>query len=282
MLTKTEKVTFVNERKKLLKSYKLVGVVQLKGIPDRLLQSTKNQLKANTRFVMGRKNLLKKIIETDESTKKLVNDLTDTSAILLSNEDPFELYAKFKAHSLRLAAKPGQVSPDDVDVHAGETGIQPGQTVTDLKSAGIDVQIQKGKVVIAKDKTVVKKGEVISAGLAKALHTLEIFPFTASIEPTALLYNGLIFTKKVLAINAETTTQQMTLAFRGALSICLECGVVNTYTINNFITKAYTNAMHLGIECNVLDSGIIDLLIAQAASQAASLNSSLGATAPSQ
>ena len=87
----------------------------------------------------------------------------------------------------RLAAKPGQVSPEDVSVTAGETGIQPGQTVTDLKSAGIDVQIQKGKVVIAKDKVLVKKGEVISAKIAKALHILDILPFKAVIEPSSLL-----------------------------------------------------------------------------------------------
>ncbi len=276
MLTKTQKVTFVDEHKKLFKNYKVIGVVQLKGIPDRLLQSTKNQLKGNTRFIMGRKTLLKRILESDTNAKKLVDELTDTSAILLSNEDPFELYAKFKKNSLRLSAKPGQISPEDVSVKTGETGIQPGQTVTDLKSAGIDVQIQKGKVVIAKDKVVVKKGEVIGAGLAKALHTLDIFPFKATIEPSSLLSNGMIFTKKVLGINAETTTHEITVCFRSALALSLEAKIINAYTINSLITKAYNNALSLGLETKALDSGIIDLLIAQAANQAASLKSSLG------
>ena len=40
----------------------------------------------------------------------------------------------------------------------------------------------------------------------------------------------------------------MTLAFRGALSICLDANIIKRYTINNLITKAYNNAMHLGIE----------------------------------
>ena len=61
----------------------------------------------------------------------------------------------------------------------------PGQTVTELKAAGIDVQIQKGKVVIAKDKVLVKKGETISPGVAKALHTLEVYPFSAVVDPVA-------------------------------------------------------------------------------------------------
>ncbi len=198
MLTKAQKLNFVQEHRKALKSYKVVGIVQLKGVPDRLLQSAKNRLRANTKFVMGRKTLLGKILDGNENTKKLAEQLTDTSAIILSNEDPFELYGKFKSNSLRLAAKPGQIAPEDVNVVAGETGIQPGQTVTELKSAGIDVQIQKGKVVIAKDKVLVKKGDVISGSIAKALHTLDILPFRAVLEPSSLLANGMIFSRKVL------------------------------------------------------------------------------------
>lgn len=272
MLTKTQKVVFVDERKKLIKSYKVLGVLQLKGIPDRLLQASRNQLRANTRFILGRKSLLSKILENDENGKRLLNELTDTSAILLSNEDPFELYHKFKSNSLKLAAKPGQVSPIDITVQAGETSIQPGQTVTELKSAGIDVQIQKGKVVIAKEKVVVKKGESITTQMAKALHTLEIYPFVASIEPSLLIYEGLAFTKQVLGISKETVTQDITVAFRHALALSLEASIINAYTINNLIAKAYNSALHLGLETKALDSGIVDLLIAQAASHAAALN----------
>ena len=184
MLTKEQKIRFVAENSKLLKSYKVIGIVQLSGIPDRLLQSTKNGLRDGTRFIIGRKTLLTKVLESDAHAKHLVKELSATSAIILSNEDPFELYGKFRANSLRLAAKPGQIAQEDVSVVAGETGIQPGQTVTDLKTAGIDVQIQKGKVVIAKDKVLVAKGEPVTLKVAKALHILDILPFKAVIEPS--------------------------------------------------------------------------------------------------
>ena len=45
MLTKDQKLKFVAENSRLLKSYKVIGIVQLSGIPDRLLQSTKNRLR---------------------------------------------------------------------------------------------------------------------------------------------------------------------------------------------------------------------------------------------
>lgn len=276
MLTKTQKASFVDEHRKMLKPYKVVGIVQLKGIPDRLLQSTRNKLKSTTKFIMGRRSLLVRILESEERTKTLVNDMTDTSAIILSNDDPFELYSKFLSNNLRLSAKPGQISLNDVSVLAGETGVQPGQTVTELKSAGIDVQIQKGKVVIAKDKVVVRKGEVISNALAKALHTLEIYPFNAVIGPSTLVSEGIIFGRKALSITRDSTANDIMMCFRNALGVCLEANIINAYTIDNMITKAYNSALHLGIEAKVPDSGIVELLLARAAAQAAALNSTVG------
>lgn len=279
MLTKTQKADFVKEHRKMLKNYKVIGIVQLNGVPDRLLQSTRNQLRDNTRFIMGRRSLLHRILEEDENAKRLMNDITETSAIILSNDDPFELYGRFRSNSMRLAAKPGQIAPEDVNVFAGETGIQPGQAVTELKSAGIDVQIQKGKVVIAKDKVIVKKGEAIKANVAKALHTLDIMPFNATIEPVALLSGGMVFGRKVLGITRETTASDMSVCFRNALVLCLEAEIINSYTINNLIAKAYRSAMHLGVEAKVPDKEIMDLLLARGASQAAALSSELGDTA---
>ena len=159
VLTKSGKVKFVEDAKKELKSYKVVGVLNLNGLPDRLTQKAKNSSKPNTKFILGRKTLLEKILEGHSKGKELTKQLTGTSAIILSNEDPFELYKKFKKNAIKLSAKPGQVAPDDVHIQSGETNIMPGQTVTELKGAGIDVQIQKGKVVIAKDKVLVKKGD---------------------------------------------------------------------------------------------------------------------------
>lgn len=273
MLTKNEKRKFVEDGKKTVAKYSVVGIVPLSGIPDRLLQSTKNSMKKEVMFLLGRKTLLKKILEGSDKTKGIADKLEATSAIILSNDDPFELYGKFKAGTIKLAAKPNQIAPDDVSVAAGETSIMPGQAVTDLKTAGIDVQIQKGKVVISKDKVITKKGEVITASVAKALHTLDINPFSATLEPSLMLSGATIFSRMVLGIDAKKTTSDLALAFNSAMMLSMEVGIVNAYTIKTMITKAYRIAYHLGIEAKLPDAGIIEGLVSRAANQAAALNS---------
>ncbi len=271
MMDKKGKIEFVQRSIAELDKRKLVGVVNTNNLPDRLVQSTRNKLKPKTSFIMGRKTLLSKILEGSKSGKGLVKDLTGTSAIVASDEDPFELYGRFKAGVLKLSAKPGQIAPNDVQINSGETSIMPGQTVTELKSAGIDVQIQKGKVVIAKDKILVKKGDMISPAVAKALRILEITPFEAVMDPSAFVYQNIVFGRTALSITADVVSAQMSVAFRQALSISMECNILNQYTINNFITRAYNNALCLGIEAHALDSGIIEVLISKAAQSASAL-----------
>ena len=271
MITKKDKIKFVENASEEIKSYKTVGVVALSSVPDRLLQKVRNGLGADGRFIIGRKKLIMMVLESNDRTKGLADELSDTSAILLSNKDPFELYGVFKGNILKLSAKPRQVAPEDIVVKSGETSLQPGQAVTELKKAGIDVKIDKGKVVISKDKVVAAKGTVISTAVASALHTLGITPFTAKIEPKVLMRDGMLFRLDVLRISRESTLSELGTAFARARTLALSLGIVTPYTVVELITRAYRNAIALGTGANVYDTGIAEKLLAKAAGEAGAL-----------
>ncbi|MCL4389511.1 MAG: 50S ribosomal protein L10 [Candidatus Marsarchaeota archaeon] len=271
MLSKKEKEAFVNGLSAELNKYSTIGIINLSGIPDRLLQKSRNRI-SGIKLVFGRKTLLKAAMEKHAKTKKLAESITGTSAILLSNSDPFDIYKEFKSNEIKLAAKPRQIAPSDISISSGETALQPGQAVTELKQAGIDVQIQKGKVVISKDKVIVKKGEPISSVAAKVLHTLGTMPFTAVIEPSVVLSGGLTFTKELLDIDESRTIADISGAFRNAYALCIERGIVNEYTVRQIVSKAYMQAMALGIETKAYEPGIIEHLLGIASAQATALN----------
>jgi large subunit ribosomal protein L10 len=276
MLSKDQKRKFVDDGITAVKASKVIGVVPLAGIPDRLFQKSRNGMRSSVRFITGRKSLLSKILEGDAKTKELASELTGTSAIMLSNGNPFEIYSWFKGGSIKLAAKPKQAAPEDIHIEEGETSLQPGQAVTDLKSAGIDVKIDKGKVVISKSKVLVKKGELISLQVAKALHTLDIMPFHAMLTPSVMLSDGIAFRPEMLDINPERTSAEIAQAFGTALSLSLAAGIVNAYTVGSLLTKAYRSAIMLGIEAKAYDSGIVEMLLGDAAMHAAALNGAAG------
>lgn len=157
-MIKGQKVEFVKKLKKEMKTYKTVAIMPTGSVPDRLVQKVRNQLKPNAKFVIARKSLIMRALEGDETLKGLDALVPSNFAIILTNMDPTELNKIISANRMKLGAKPNQLSPEDINIEAGETTIAPGQAVTDLKTAGIDVQIQKGKVVISKSKVLVAKG----------------------------------------------------------------------------------------------------------------------------
>ena len=275
MLTKDQKRKFVDDNAKLIDSYSLVGIVPLSGIPDRLLQASRNNMRNEIKFITGKKSLIKMALEKSKKGKELAEDLEGTSAVILSNSNPFELYKKFKEGTIKLAAKPSQIAPQEIIVPAGETTLQPGQAVTELKAAGIDVKIDKGKVVIAKDKVLVPKGSTISLQVAKALHTLDIMPFTASIEPLVMLSGNVRFTKEVFSITSASVASDIASAFAQALSISITAKIVNSYTVERFVAEAYNNAVALGLGASIYEPGIIEKMVSNAALSANLLNSKI-------
>ncbi len=272
MMLKAQKVEYVKGIEKELKGYKTVGIMSLESVPDTLVQKVRNKMKPEVRFLVMRRSLAMRVLESDPRLAKLVPYTTGNFAILLSNKEPGELNSIISSNRMKLIAKPNQISPDDINIESGETSIAPGQAVTDMKTAGIDVQIQKGKVVISKSKTLVKKGEKISTAISKALKMLGVQPFEAGTRLKAVVQGDLLFNEKTLAVDSKFVIGQLALNFVQANALATQIGFVTRYNADSFIRKAYLSALGLGLEAEIYEPGITDRLIARAVRQALSLN----------
>ncbi len=282
MMIKAQKVEYVKKLIKEIKSYSTVGIMPLGSVPDSLVQKVRNELKPDVKFVIARKNLALKILESDPKFAKLMPYATGNFAILLSNKDPTDLNKLIIANKKKLGAKPNQISPADINIESGETSIAPGQAVTDMKTAGIDVKIEKGKVVISKSKTLVKKGEKISTAISKALKMLGVAPFEAGTKLTVALNGNLLFTEQVLGIDTDYVTKELAINFGAANMLATQIGLVTKYNADGFIRKGYLSALGLGLEAEIYQPGITDKLIARAVREALGLKGMVKEEAPAK
>ncbi|MCL4375314.1 50S ribosomal protein L10, partial [Candidatus Marsarchaeota archaeon] len=85
-MIKSEKIEFVKNLKEEVKRYKVVGVMPINGIPDRLVQKVRNGLKADTKMVVARKKLVARVLE-DENHKKLLPFVEGNVVLVLSNKE---------------------------------------------------------------------------------------------------------------------------------------------------------------------------------------------------
>ncbi len=271
MMIKSQKAKFVEKMTKEVQSYKVAGVMPIDAIPDRLVQRIRNDLKPDTIMITGRKNILMRITSADR-LKSLQPYITGSVALVFSNKEPMELYEQISSNKLRLLAKPNQAAPSEIKIDAGETSIAPGQAVTDMKTAGIDVQIQKGKVIISKSKVLVEKGAKISIPVSKALKMLDILPFEATGELKAIIEGKLLYTGEVLRINTGVVSAELSRSFISAYILSLEIGHVTKYNVNEFVRRAFVAALSVGVEAKIPEGEAAEKLLGIASLQAKGLD----------
>ena len=273
VMLKAQKVEFVKKLSEDIKKHKTVAVVPLEMVPDRLMQKVRNGLKPDAKFIVARKNLVLMALGNDKRFEGLKSHVHGNVALVLSDKDVAEVNAFISGNKLRLGAKPNQISPDDITIEAGETSIAPGQAVTDLKAAGIDVQIQKGKVVIGKSKVLVHKGDKISHAVSKALKMLEIMPFEAAAVVDVAQEGNITFGKEALNFSTEKALDELARDFVAANALSIRINYVTAYNVSGFISRAFIGAVALGVQNNLYEKEIIDKVVSKAFLQALGLKS---------
>jgi len=264
-----------------MKKYKTVALLKLTKLPDSLFQKLRKDLRKDGGMVkVLKKAVVQRMMEKDKNLKTRLKESEQPIAIILTNKTPYELNKFFKSNKKRRAAKMGDVAPFDLVVPAGDTDLPPGPALSELKAGGLNVQIKAGKIVIAKDSTVAKKGEAITEPKVKALQKLNVMPF----EIRASMLFGYdweyIYDVELLDID-ETLDSDLKKSLADAMNFSLNAKVPTSQNIDILLGEAYVQAVSMAANGGLYSSGSIESLLATAARQGLALNS-LNAEAPKE
>ncbi|RLF50739.1 MAG: 50S ribosomal protein L10 [Thermoplasmata archaeon] len=264
----------VEELKKLISSYPVIGLVGIRGIPAPQMQEMRAKLRGKAILRVSKNSLIERALEN--GTAKLKDFIEGETGIIVSNLNPFKLYQELEKMRMKAPAKGGEIAPEDIVVKKGDTPFKPGPIVGELQKAGIPAAIREGKVVIEKDVVLVKKGERISPDIAKVLNRLDIKPIEIGLKVYALFENGIVYTPDVLAIDIEKVKKDFEDAAKKALTLAIEIAYPTKETIETIMQKAYRNAYMLALECNIYTKETIEEFIRKAYLQAKSLEEKIG------
>ncbi len=209
--------------------------------------------------------------------KALGDFISGHSAIIFTNENPFKLFKKLEKTKTKMAAKPGEKAPEDIIVEKGPTSFRPGPIVGELQQAGIPAAIEAGKVKIRETKTVVRKGEVISAKLADVLSKLDVKPMDVGLILQAAFFEGSVYEPSVLAIDEEMIIGQIALAGQQAFNLSVNAVIPTKETMAPaIIGRAVREARGLAVEASGYEKDVIDGIIGKAHRESAALQTLVG------
>ena len=255
----------VEDIKKNAKEYKLVGLVDIYGIPAQQVQQIRRSLRGKAVIKVTRNTLIKHAFEEiGGDVKNLAKYISGHSAIIFTNDNPFRLYKQLEKTKTKMAAKPGEKAPEDIVIQGGPTSFKPGPIVGEPQPAGIPAASEGGKVKIRETKTVVSRGGVISAKLAAILVKLDIRPMDVGVILQAVYHDGSIYEPSVLAVDETVILGQIALAARQATALSVEAAYPTKDTAAAILTRAVRDARAVAIDAAVYEKDVVDAIIGKA------------------
>ncbi len=257
----------------------VIGIGNIEGLPASQLQQIRKSLPSSSKFVVTKNTLfklaLKKASEKKKNLEKLASSLDGQRGMIAADMNSFRLFRIMEGTKIKAPAKGGEMAPEDIEVKEGDTPFKPGSIVGELQKAGFPAAIERGKVVMKKDKTMVKKGQRIPRDVAKLLARLDIFPMTVGLSLIVSFENGTVFTRDVLDVDVAGYLRNIGTAYSQAFNLSMFIGYPTKQNIQALLQNAYQNAFNLAFNAEIPSSESIVLLMSKAQNQALSLASHL-------
>ncbi len=228
------------ELEELIKNKKTILLASIKNIPSSQFQEIVKKLRGKAIVKVPKKSILFRALDYsgNEAVKKLKNHIKESTAILFSDRDAFELAEELTSKKTPVKAKAGQESVKDIEIPEGPTELIPGPAISELGALGIQIKIEKGKISIKEPKIIVKKGEKISAAAADVMNKFNIKPFSIGFVPLAAFDTKEEKLYTNIKIDKEETLKEIKQAFGKALPFAVQIDYISKDTISFLIRKA--------------------------------------------
>jgi large subunit ribosomal protein L10 len=259
-----------DEIKKIIEgigAHKTSGIVDVHGVPSNSLQKMRENLRGKVEMRMVRNTLATIALDSipaDQKAHELSKYVEGQMVMVYTDLNAFKLYKLLESTKSKRPAKGGDIAPEDIMVPKGPTSFKPGPIVGELQQAGIPAGIEGGKVVIKDTKTVVRRGDKISAKLAEMLTRLEITPIDVGLNLRAVVEGHTLYMPAELSISEDVLRNQFAQAAREAFNLSMETGYTTKETIEPLIQKAVMESKALAVNAPIFAKDVMDLILSKA------------------
>jgi len=276
-----EKVAQVDALAASLVAKPMVAVVGFRGVPASALQSMRRELRRRDHPITVATNstirhALEKAMHERPAFGPLLEQVQEPTAVLSASGNPFSLYQEFLRTRSPTPARGGEIAPNDIVVPAGTTNFKPGPIVGELQHAGFPAAIEKGKVILKKDTTIVKAGGTISREVAGLLTRLEIFPLEVGLTLRAVVDGSTFYPPEVLSVDLDARREDLARAAARALGLAVQLAFPTPESMPHLLGRAHRRALGLAIATQYVTKETIEPLFAQAMREAAAVGRLMG------
>ncbi|MCI4346829.1 MAG: 50S ribosomal protein L10 [Thermoplasmata archaeon] len=268
-----EKTQRVASLAKSIQEAPVAALVGFRGVPAAAMQKMRKELRGRGHpIVVAPNSAIRHALEAAArerpALRPLLEHVTDQTAILVARGNPFGLSKELDETRSPTPARGGELAPKDIFVPGGTTSFKPGPIVGELQQAGFPAAIEKGKVVLKKDTTIVRAGQPIPRNVATLLTRLDILPLEVGLDLRALVDGDTFYAPAVLRVDLDAQRASVGAAHRLALGVALELAWTSRTTTPLLVSRAHRIALAVALEIGDISKVTLPHLVGRAVRQA--------------
>jgi len=245
---KQKKEAYCQKLYDLLDEYENILLVNADNVGSAHMNTIRKNLRGHGVLLMGKntqiRRALRELLPKRPELEVLIPRIRLNVGLVFTNEELTDLRQLLEENKVQSVAKVGAISPCDVVIPKGDTGLIPTETAF-LQALQISSKINKGQIQIMQPKLIIEKGEKVGQSEATLLKKLDIKPFKYGLEVLSCFSEGNMFDVAVLDITPESIIQHFSNGVRNVASVSLGIGLPTIASIPHSLKNAYKNVLHI-------------------------------------
>jgi large subunit ribosomal protein LP0 len=270
--TKAEKKTaFLEKLQSLVNDYSRILLVQADNVSSLQMAQVRRDLRGKATMLMGKNTMIRRQLklakESNPAIAAILPKINGNIGFIFTDQPLSEIVDIVESNKKQSLAKAGAISPVDVTVPKGSTGMEPTQTAF-FQALNIATKITKGAIEIINDTQLLFEGSKVGASEAILLAKLGIKPFMYGLKIEWIYDNGSLFSSDVLKITPEDVQGYFMQGVSEVAALSLGVGYLSKPALPHYIADGFKNVVGLALEVGY-DFALLEKIKSGAAAAAA-------------
>ncbi|KAH8548357.1 ribosomal protein L10-domain-containing protein [Umbelopsis sp. PMI_123] len=250
MSKREAKEAYFLKLKTLLEDYKSIFIVNVDNVGSNQMHQIRQSLRGEAVVLMGKNTMVRRALKTYMSEnpdyERLLPYVKGNIGFVFTNGDLKDIRETILSNRVAAPARAGAIAPVDVEVPAGNTGMEPGKT-SFFQALGIPTKIARGTIEIVSNVHLIAKDAKVGASEAALLNMLNISPFTYGMAVVQIYDEGTCFPSSVLDIEESTLVANFVAAVTQVASISLATGYPTIAAVPHLFANGYKNLLAISV-----------------------------------
>lgn len=199
---------------------------------------------------MGKNTMVRRavrgLIGDNPQYERFLPHVKGNVGFVFTNADLKEIRDLILSNKVAAPARAGAVSPADVSIPAGATGMEPGKT-SFFQALGIPTKIARGMIEIVSPVQILTSGVRVGPSEATLLNMLNISPFTYGMTVIQIYDNGQTFAPSVLDIEESALLANFLGGIKTIAAISLALNYPTLASVSHSLVNSYKNILAVSL-----------------------------------